>query len=355
MQLIKSPSTLLCSLMVAASPVLADTASEMADLKKRLATLEAKQEAIRPADAATDWSDRIKVSGIVEVEGSYTNSDAFTGDSQSDIVVATAELDFEARVAENVTANINMLYEDDGEDVDVDVATITFADVAGMDIVLGRTIVPFGVFETNLVNDTLVQELAETHESVAMLTAGSGLFSASTYVFNGDADNGDTIENYGVSLSVGNEQFAAGLDYISNAADTDGIYDVLAPAVDINDTPDAFIAHAKATFGPVNLIGEFFQADEFDTADWGFGFEPKAWQLEAAFTVSDWTIAAAYQETGDMGGFVPEKRTSIGVSTDVVENVLLGVELWRDKDYGTAESGSGENANSAVVQVAVIF
>lgn len=346
--------TLLASAISCASlsmSAMADNASEIADLKARLAALEAKQES-----SGVSLSDRIKLSGTIEVEGSYTDSDGFSEDSHSDIVLATAELGLEASIAENITGTVVMLYEDDGDtELDVDVATITFADVAGMEILLGQEYVPFGSFETHLVNDTLVLEVAETRETVAMATYGQDNFSVSAYVFNGDADNGNQIENYGLSLNVGNEQFSAGLDYLSNVADTDGIFDLLTPAADISDTPEAWVLRTKLSLGAVTLLAEHFHADEFDLADWGVDFEPEAFHVEAGMAVGEWTLALAWQETEELAGVLPEERLSIGASRDITENVSLGIELWQDEDYSVADGGTGQDATSAVVQVAVSF
>jgi len=343
--------------------------NEIEELKARLAALEAQQaakaEQAEKEGSSFSLSDRVVFGGLVEVEGFYTDNeemDAGEDDkSASDLVVATVELGMEAQIAENVSAIITALYEEDDTDLEIDVAVLQFTDVAGFDITLGQDYLPFGSFDTHLVNDTLVLELAETRETTAMVGFEAGMFSAAAYVFNGDVDDGNnTLENYGIRLGLGSETFSMGADYISNVADSDALSDELAPLRDLFDTPDAIDVHAALALGPVTLLAEYFQADEFDAADWGTAadgdeYEPEAWHIEAGVEVADWTIAAAYQETDGVSGLLPEERISLGAGTDITENLSVTIEYWHDEDYGLSAGGSGEEADSIVAQVAVSF
>jgi len=49
-------------------------------------------------NSAAGWADRIEISGVAEVEAGYNDPD--TGDSSSDIVLATAEIGIAAQVNE---------------------------------------------------------------------------------------------------------------------------------------------------------------------------------------------------------------------------------------------------------------
>ncbi len=318
-------------------------------LTARLEQMESKQsEAAKPATTADSIAERLSFSGLVEVESSYTDSDI--DGSSSDVVVATVELGVEAQIADNVTANVVALYEEDDTDLEIDVATLTFDQLGGTDLALtlGQDYLPFGSFETHLVNDTLVLEAAEIRETAAILSWEANGFSAAAYTFNGDVDEGkDTVENFGASLGWGNDSLSVGADYISNVLDSDTLQDAASYDPDSVDATEAYILRAAANLGPVNLLGEYLETDTIaELAD----AEIEVLHLEAATEWADWTFAIAYQETEDADVIeLPEERWSAGVSTEISEGVGLGIEYWNDEDY------AGEESDNVVVQVAVEF
>lgn len=357
----------------------ANALSEIEALKQRLAALETKlaesQKASEVNTEANAWSERIAFGGVVEVEGSYTDSDGFTGQTSSDIAVATVEFGLEANLAEKVDVNIGLLYEDDGDEkLDVDVATISFSDLGGSGIalILGQGYLPFGSFETSLVNDTLVLEIAETRESFAMAEWGNDYLLAALYTFNGDADDDNNVENYGASLTLGSEGLYVGLDYLSNIGESDGF-----EAFNGNDDDaevDGFIVRAGANLDVVTVTAEYFQSGHLSATAWttdvandgatalASDLNPEALHVELSSELNDWTLAVAYQQTDDMvnaadtdGSFLPEQRISVGASKSLTENISLGLEVWQDEDYSVADGGTGNDALGAVVQVAVEF
>jgi hypothetical protein len=61
------------------------------------------------ADSAPTWYRNIEIAGLIEVEASYLSP--YEGDSESDIVLATAELGIRSQVNDWVEAGISFLYE----------------------------------------------------------------------------------------------------------------------------------------------------------------------------------------------------------------------------------------------------
>ena len=197
----------------------------------------------------------------------------------------------------------------------------------------------------------------------------TGMSSFSAYVFNGDNDNGnqnqdDTIESFGFSASIGNDDFSFGVDYISNIATSDGIAefiddgDITIPA-DLDDTPAAIVVHGIVNTGNISLVAEYFQADAFDSDDWGMiassEFEPSAVHVEAAIAVDDASFAIGYQKTDKLQSLMPETRFSLSWTTDIVENVAFAAEIWKDEDYSESDGGTGDSSTGLVFQVAAEF
>lgn len=316
-------------------------------VEERLSRLEA-QRSPQPALA-----DSITVSGLVEVEGSVGERD---DESYSDLAVATVELGLSARINDRVSSHIVLLYEEDETELDVDVATITVDKLAGpLRLDVGKMYVPFGRFETALVNDTLVLEAGETNKTAALFGLTQGLFSVGAYVFDGDADREDHAENHGLTFSVGNDDYSVGVDYLSALTEADGWVEQTWA-----EHPAAYLVSARAGWRDVTLRAEYLAAvDDVVATGETAGFQPAVLHLEASIGL-DWngqafTVAAAWQQTDDAAGYLPEERLSLGASTALHENLSLGVEYWHDKDYSIQDNGSGSDSDNFVIQLAVTF
>ncbi len=338
---------------VGASPfAVADQAQEIQSLKDRIEKLEAK----KGSTEGGSWADRVTISGLIEIEASYEDPDS--GLSSSDLVVATAELGVEAAVTDEISTNIVLLHEEDDTDLEVDVATISYqADGSAFSFVVGQEYVPFGVYETALVNDTLALEIGETRETAFIVNYEAGLFTGSLYIFNGDQDEDDkdTLQNFGASIGVNSESFSLGADYISNLADSDGLQENDYGYDAGEDAVAGASFHASASLGNVTLMTEYLTAlDEF--ANDGNDSEPNAFQVEAAVELGAITYAVSYQET-DEAVFLelPEERISVGLSTEVLGGLGLGIQFQHDEDYSAADGGSDEDTDSIVIQLAAEF
>ena len=114
------------STLFVSGAVVADTNAEIQNLKKRIIQLE------QSTNASTESkSIEVNISGVVEVEAGYVRNDGYEGKTSSDIVLATAQLAFEADVAEGVNVQVALLHEedDDGTEIEVDEAHISLSAV----------------------------------------------------------------------------------------------------------------------------------------------------------------------------------------------------------------------------------
>ena len=345
-RLLVAPVSLL-ALAVAGHASAADEAFQRS-VEQRLAKLEAQQQ-----QGAAPVAQNVSFSGLIEVEGVVGEAG---NESYSDLVVATVELGLAAEINDRVSAEVIALYEEDSSELDIDVATISIANIMGpVNLDLGKMYVPFGRFETALVNDTLVLEVGETNKTAALFGMEQNGLSVGAYVFDGDADREQHVENYGVTLSFEQDNFAVGLDYISALTESDALSEEA-----WDEHSPAFSLSGRVTAGEINLVAEYLAAtSELVLEGETEGVEPEVLHLEASIGVSlneqPFTFAVAYQQSEDAAGYLPEERLSLGCSTELYENVSLGLEFWHDEDYSDTDGGSGEDSDNVVVQLAVSF
>ncbi|WP_353570973.1 LbtU family siderophore porin [Candidatus Albibeggiatoa sp. nov. BB20] len=155
-----------------------------------------------------------------------------------------------------------------------------------------------------------------------------------------------------------------GVDYTSNLLDSGGMMDNIANVTAVDDYVGGIIAHATLGFGGFGLIAEYLTAlDPIKASDFAFNgndAEPTALNVEAAYTAAlagkDVTFAVGYQTSEEALGLASsESRILVGVGVGIFDNTSLKFEWKRDTDYDVADGGTGEDADTFTVQLAVEF
>ncbi|MCD6273746.1 MAG: LbtU family siderophore porin [Deltaproteobacteria bacterium] len=360
----------------------------------RLSNLE-KQ--VSKTAVVNDFLEKVDIHGLIEVEGySASRGSGFDGNrDSSDITLATVELEIDARINEWVNGHLLFLYEDDDtEDFTVDEAIITIGNTEKFPLYLsaGKMYVPFGNFESNMIQDPLTLELGETRESAAQIGFEFEGFYGSVYTFNGDVSEGDRnsnkVDNYGANIGFAFEQdqfsFDIGCDYINDITDSDVLTDVLDDVSDnlvgggrdeIDDYVSGLAAHLVMNVGPFQFIGEYVGAiDDYNAGEMntrGKKANPESWNFEAAFTQEilgrETTFALAYQGTNDCvfvdytpGSFddylaLPEDRYMGVIGVNILKNTMLKLEYMHDEDYSKSDGGTNTQNDTVSAQVAVVF
>ena len=317
----------------------------------------------------------IDVSGVVEVEAFVTDSNEYGNNSASDIVLATVELGIGTQINYVTRADISVLYEEDDTPIEVDTALLTFAaDDVGMSLTLGQMYLPFGKFETAMVSDTLILELAETRETSALLSYNVFGMSFSGFVFRGDADD-SAVSDYGFAVDYLSDPVEIGMSYINNLLDSDTFtgyieeehdgFDLAEGGIGYKHELSAATMNAMFNIGNISIMLEHIVSESVDNdlataLNVNADESVSASQLELSFSTTisqkEVVFATAYQKTKEalfLG--LPEKRLSLAGGVNVLDNFVLGVELWRDYDYEKQEGGSGESALNMLMQIAVEF
>lgn len=270
-----------------------------------------------------------EVSGVIEVEATY--NDDGTNDT-SDIAVATVELGVDHKVNDKVDVHILFLYEDPeaGEDekIVVDEASIAIHPNDTTDIVLGRQYAPFGSYESNMVSYPLPLEIGETNMDAALINkAFTENLSGSAYVYKG---TGNKVDDGGISLDYGSDNFNAGIGYISDANETNR---------------SAVGVYANGTVGRTTLMAEHVQLEK------EAGAKPTATQLEVGFDLgNDKVIALTAQQTAEAQALgLSKKAYGIAYSMPIYQNTRFAAEYMKSEDYAGADN------DAVTLQVAYEF
>jgi len=325
-------------------------------------------------------NDHVELSGLVEIEA-FKSKD-YNDDDSSDINLATVEIGLDAKISDWTMAHLLLLYEEGEEDdhLLVDEGTITIGNAEKFPLYLtaGKMYLPFGFYESAMVSDPLTLELGEINDSALQVGFTSSGFYGSVYGFNGDINEtgkDDEVNSWGVNAGYAYEAegFAldVGMDWINNIGDTDGIGDYLEdrdPTLvvpsEIDDYVDGLALHAVFDLGQFRLIGEYVAAlDEFEPADIDFdnqGAEPEAMAFEVGYTTElfsrETVFALGYQNTEEALALgLPEDRYLAAVSIGIFDRTTLSFEYLIDEDYDESEGGTGDDANTATIQLSVEF
>ncbi len=375
----KAALTGLTTLLLAPTLALASPAPPAeGSLEERLHALERQQVEIyhtleekKAAGLASAITDRITISGLLEVEASLEETRGTDGKTSagSDLVLATAQLGFGVTLSENIGGDLIFLFEEDDTDPpEVDEATINlaFGPWSGR---LGRQYLPFGVYHSHFVSDPLTLELGETQETALLARFQHGPLTLAAFVFNGDAEKEgreDHLRDWGGSLVfTPAEGIELGGSYLSDLADTDaGIFEPFADGdAAYRHTVAGWSAFAAAEVGSFGLAGEIlgaagrFSADDLDL-DFGTGNgrgdKPLAWNLELAFYPAPrWELAARYEGSQEILGF-PERQYGLDLSFSPLEYVTLSLEALRG-DFSERFGDGLDRRDLVTAQLALEF
>ncbi len=292
---------------------------------------------------------------VLEAEIPWETNDA---ESTGDIVLATFELSLDAEPVQGVIGHAVLLWEEDeSEGIVVDEATITLGGAWMSDFYLetGLKGIPFGVFNTHMLSDPLVQELAETKESVVQLGYSTDMIEIAAGVFNGNIDQSESEnkpDNYFAAASFTPlAGFTAGLSWTSDMGEG-GLEDYFTTLPDT--TPYINVAGLDASL--TSELGLFIVELEYVTAldEWqnhpgsSDPIKPSSWNAEVACFFEDrYGLAARYEGSSDFPG-QPETRFGIAGSYLVREHVTLGLEyILSDFD------GIDDDSNSITAKLAL--
>lgn len=309
--------------------------------------------------AAPAMAADVEVGGVLELQ--LVNSDDNDVKNQ-DIVQATVELGFNAKVNDKVDAEIVLLLEDDGVDdpLGVDTATITYQINPTVYFKGGMTAIPFGNFNTYLISDPVTLVLGETADTIAAVGYSTGGIEVEFGAFNGDVTDDaaadEKVDKYYLAVNYEDEGsgIQAGVSYITDISESDGMQDALAvpgPGPIVVDSAVAALAlYVIYDAGQIHASGEYITAmGEYEATDPVGDTAPKALNISAAYDVDAKTqVAVGYGSTSDVPG-APESVIGFAAHYAIEDDTTVSGEFLSGDYEG------GGSLTAITVQIAVEF
>ena len=290
-------------------------------------------------------------SGSIEVDmfGSK-QKDRMPSKSESNIVLDTVELVLETEVNENVSAMAIIKYDGGDDEVVLDEANLTLKNVVRPPLTLtaGKYVLPFGVFESHLVNDPLTQEIYEINAagiSLAYVLEGMQGVEVSASVYESQAGVND-LADYILNASFAQEELYS-LSVYYNSAKAEGGF----------DRDDSMGVSLNAATRNITFDGEYITALNRE----GDAPEESAYSMSVAYQLQPTIeVAARYEDyEDDINGNQqtdPEDpaqgldyRYSFGANYELYENATLSVE------YRISELEAEPTLNEWVLRLGVEF
>ncbi len=319
-------------------------------------------------DQSGEWVDGLTLSGAIEVEANYESmdfDDASVQDTDaSDLALATVELGVDADIVKHVKGHVLFKWEGDPVDVDEGFIILDGEDSVPFYLNVGKLYVPFGQFESHFISDPMTLEIGETNQNALKVGYTNDWIELSAAIFNGDIDEtGDDDHMNSLAGSVvlslpegvvPDLALTAGVSYLSNIADSDGLEGETPGAV--SDSVGGFSAFLSAAFRDkvfveIEYLGatDDFAAGEL-SFDGGSTFAPRAWNIEVALApVEGIELAARYEGSDDLGDFAPESQYGVALSYDLFESTSLAFE------YLHATFQNNDERDLLTTQLAVEF
>ncbi|MGM0759894.1 MAG: LbtU family siderophore porin [Thermodesulfobacteriota bacterium] len=283
----------------------------------------------------------------------------------TDINLDTLELYFKPDLNKWVHGYVELEYDDDDDSIKGEEARIILknTDEFPLYAAFGKyEALPFGNFETFMIEDSLTESLGETKEVAAVLGFEQAGFNLEASIFNADDvteidEDDDPLDQYTLMASYGKEIDALSLQlggsYYNNIANAGDMPDLLAQD-EIKDYVGGLGVHAILGWQGLYLIGEYITAlQEFEDDELLFdhsGAQPNVWNVELAYETEikdhETIFALAYQGTdeaisvSDVDDTLPESRVAASVGVELFKNVSLAFEFMHDENYSDNDFAS---------------
>jgi len=320
---------------------------------------------IGASTAHAAWPEKVDFFGQVIFEAGYVSGVDYNSDVSSfDMTVYYLLLGMEAELSDQVSATVSLLHEEDQTDFGLDEGFITLKPNDDFNFQLGQLYLPFGQFNSLMVNYSYTYQIARSLETAAVANYDNELMSASAYIFNGNVreDAEQSADSYGFRFGLGEDTMHMNVDYISNIGDSDA-FSGDASGLNANeqlvgDLSDAMAVSGHAMFDQLSFDFEYFTAlDDITTATAQF-IQPSTLMLEANYFIDngcECRVGLGVHQAEETQGLLPETRFSIGYTQPLLELISMNVELFHDLDYDTNEGGTGDSSTGFFVDLIASF
>ena len=298
------------------------------------------------AGLSEGWFNSVEIAGLVEV--SLTSSMPAEDDSSTDMELATLELGVAAAINDQFSAEV--LVENDDGTIALADAFLTYDAGGGLSATGGLQILPFGVYDTNLISDPLTLMLGETGDVGLVLAGDADLLSWSLFSFDvqNKPEDESNIAGFGAGLGFAAEangaEFGLNLSWINHVGDS-GEIGGAEPA--FAELASGMAASATGRLGAASVMIETVSVLDPLDAEGLDGAQPSAWAAEIAYDLdlmgSEATAAFAAGGSDEAEALgLPETLMLVGVSVAAWENVGITLEWKQEEAY------SADDADNAI-------
>lgn len=367
---------------------------ELEEVKKQVGVREKEEEGELP------WTDRISLSGAIEVEYTYEHhnlKDPNQGfksvtSNQHDISLATVELGVDADINKYTKGHLLFLYEEGehNDNVTIDEGAIRLGGIAethGLYLQAGRYYPHFGEYNTWGVSDPLTQQVFETQQTAVEVGYENDWISLGAGGFRGDVREEfreeDRINGFFADFNIHPPEnklkeitMLAGLSYMSNVAESDTLQDEIRDINgdnennnDISDYVDGIAVYLVLEYAKYHFGAEYITAlDDFKEGEMGYAMDrlgnfrktrPLAWNFEFAFNpIEPLTVGIRYEGTDDMYGLFPEHQYGGYLSWELFKYTSLNMEYLRGEYENNNQNADGlveDEIDLFTVQLAIKF
>lgn len=337
----------------------------------------------------------IVLSGALEGQIIYNRD--FTGFSNGDINLTTAELDFISMLSTWANGFVSLDYDSAPPATGSRVTnsriylsrgflTIGNLEVSPLYLTIGQYYPPFGRYSTLMLTTPLTKSLARIEARSALIGYYKSGFYGELYGFQGFRRTGVryTFRQGGLNMGYQAYSFDFGAGYVTNMADSQGMQSnginpivtsfitgnisqlTLSQFGGFGDTPGGnnlvhnvpgVDAHMEFNKGPVSLITEFITATQhFAPQDMTFNGNPadvKAMHLEIDYNINVHNKPISFgliygQSWESLALNLPKNSYIAVISTSIWKNTMMGIEYRHDDNYGATALSSVTGAGLPV-------
>jgi len=306
----------------------------------------------------------ISVSGLIEVEGSYTREklDDRSKRDAFDLVLDEARLGIDVQVTPWSGGTMAFSYQEEVGEPELDEATVNL-DFGPLRSRIGRQLLPLGLYRSWLVSDPLTRELGETHGTALSLALTGYHLELSGFLLRSHYEDKENVENrlhdWGGALraTFGNTLTLGGA-YLNDFAESDA--DLVSHPY--RQRTGCWSAWLRLMTPHLKLRGEVVSAlKRFDPLDLdrdldGRGDTPRAWLTELAIPLtSSLECALRYEGSHEFFGF-PERQYGADVTWTILTGTTLSLEaLHGEFDRAFSPSAGIDTRERLTMQMAVSF
>lgn len=327
---------------------------EAENIERRITAVEDRQSESTEPFTLLSGSKYLRLSGLFELAATLEKMEG--GDENSELTLATAQLELSAGINENIGGQLVFLYEeveegDDSWEIDEAVIHLTqpLAFLEGqLGLHVGRLYVPFGHFDSHFISSPLTQDLGETRDTALYLDyLWQDKVELKGCVFSGDTDSDDdsgAIDTYVLAVEAAPlEGVSFGAAYLSDLAESD--IELVQDASAYRSSVPGTAVFASVGYGGVSFEIEYVAAlDDFDpallqaneaTGEGGelSGRRPSAWNLELGIIpVEGWEVALKAERAQDFAA--DARRHGLVVSHGIFRNTALALEYLHSDGRG---------------------